>query len=216
MLTRDKTNTLNVSLPYVYVEVPAGIDKEYTFLNLYRLSGADYEVLLVSERELASPVYLSKEHSDFYLEWKELYLDGGENRYLFAVAASPLLFVLLMLGLGILSLVTLLLLNVSFWRSTPFGRQLAKWGNPDDVERDLNSSLAFPLFESGALLLTDRWLILGERRHPRNAPVLTRPDRVPSVRLIPEENEETRLLLTFSDTAERNGIVGSPLTRPPA
>ena len=204
VLTQDKASTMNVSLPYMYAEVPIGVDKEYTFLNLYRLSGADYEVLLVSKREPASPVSISMEYSDFYPEWKEAYLDGGANRYVFAASASPLPFVLFMLGVGMVLLLIFFLLHrlKPFWRATPFGKQLAKWGDPDDVERDLDAALAFPLFESGSMLLTDRWLILGERRHPQSAPILTKPDRILSARLVPDEDDETRLFLTFTDETE--------------
>ena len=201
VLTQQKANTLSVSLPYMYVEAPTGIDKEYTFLNLYRLSGADYQVLLVSKKELTSPVYISMEYSDFYSEWRDQYLDGGANRYVLAASASPLPFILFLFGLCGLLLGLLLLLYCfkPLWRATPFGRQLAKWGNPDDVERDLNAALSFPLFESGAMLLTDRWLILGDRKHPQHAPLLTKSDRVLSARLIPDEDDEIRLLLTLMD-----------------
>jgi len=199
VLTQSKTNTLSISLPYMYVEAPTGIDKEYTFLNLYRLSGADYQVLLVSTRELTSPVYVSMEYSSFYSEWRDQYLDGGANRYVFAASASPLPFILFLCGLGGLLLGLLLFLYCfkPLWRATPFGRQLAKWGDPDDVERDLNSALSFPLFESGALLLSDRWLILGERKHPQHAPLLTKSDRILSAHLIPDKDDEIQLLLTF-------------------
>lgn len=205
VLTQNKTHSMSVSLPYLYVEFPVSTEKEFTFLHLYRLSGEDYQVLLVSRKELASPVFVSMEYSDFYPEWRDLYLDSGPNRYVFAASASPRPFILFMLGLGVLLLILLLLLHCfrPFWLATPFGRQLAGWGKTNDVEHDLNAALSFPFFESGALLLTDRWLILGGRRHPHSAPILTKSDHLLSACLLPGEDEETQFFLTFlSNTGE--------------
>lgn len=208
VLTENRANTLNVSLPYLYVEAPIGVDQEHTFLNLYRLTGEDYQVLLVSKKELSSPVFVSMEYSDFYPEWKDAYLDGSTNGYVFAASASPLPFLLVMTGVGLvlLGILCLLLRLKPLWHATPFGRQLAKWGHPDDVERDLDASLAYPLFESGSLLLTDRWLILGERRHGQRPPVLTKPECLLSAQLCPEEDDETKLLLTLPGEAEEEQV----------
>jgi len=203
VLTQDKTHSLSVSLPYMYAEFPVGTEKEYTFFHFYRLSGADYQVLLVSRKELASPVFVSMAYSDFYPEWRDLYLGSGPNRYVFAASASPLPFILVMLGLALLLFLLLLLLHClrPFWLATPFGRQLAGWGHPGDVERDLNAALSYPLFENGALLLTDRWLILGGRMHPQHAPILMKPDRLLSAQLLPGEDDEAQLFLTFPGDA---------------
>lgn len=203
VVTLEQQRSLEVSLPYLYVAKPVATDREHVLYETARLvTDGGEEILLLSKAgQTISPnrLYGSVQYESLHAKWLSDLLPSA-SRVLVACQSS------LPVGLALLGLVALMALAYVLpqqtrrsLRKTPFGRQLAALGDPDDVTRLLDRELLSPLFVGTALLVTDSLVILGSREHPSKAPQLIPLSWLNAATLTRDE-DEYRLQLDFWDS----------------
>ena len=150
-LTQTQTHTLSL-MGAGYIEAPVGTSERETKRRVYRVTGADYQALLLSEGGLPeSGIVPSVRY--------ESELDAPVRE---AFGADADVFVLLT-GRGASSWTVVWALlacrRSRFWmRHTPLGRQLEAAGGFEAMLEALSAEA--PKFDCGRLALTGRWLLV--------------------------------------------------------
>lgn len=203
MVTLETQRGMDISLPYMYLEKPMSTDKQHIVYNTNRLVlDSGEEILLLTKAGQVYPperLYGSVQYNAMHEAWLAELLPSA--RRVLVACHSPTPVGIILLGLTLLMALGYFLprMTRASLSKTPFGRQLAAIGHPDDVARLLDRELLSPLFVSSSLLVTDSFVLLGNRRHPDKAPQLIPLSWISGAALT-QEDEEYRLQLDFWDS----------------
>ena len=161
-LTQTQTHTLSL-MGAGYIEAPVGTSERETKRRVYRVTGADYQALLLSEGGLPeSGIVPSVRHeSELDAPVREAF-GAGEDVFVLLTGrgasgwtvAWALLAAALVLGGALLAC-----RRSRFWmRHTPLGWQMEEAGGFEEMLEALSAEA--PKFDCGRLALTGRWLLV--------------------------------------------------------
>ena len=161
-LTQTQTHTLSL-MGAGYIEAPVGTTERETPRRVYRITGADYQALLLSEGELPeSGIVPSVRHESeldapvrgaFGADEDVFVLLTGKGTSSWTVVWA-LLAAALVLGGALLAC-----RRSRFWmRHTPLGRQLEKAGGFEAMLEAFSAET--PRFDCGKLALTGKWVLV--------------------------------------------------------
>lgn len=161
-LTETQTHTLSL-MGAGYIEAPVGTTERETKRQVYRITGADYQALLLSEGELPeSGIVPSVRHESELDEPVREAFGAGEDVFVLLTGkgTSSWTFVWALLAAALVLGGALLACRRSrFWmRHTPLGRQLEKAGGFEAMLEALSAET--PKFDCGKLALTGRWVLV--------------------------------------------------------
>lgn len=161
-LTQTQTHTLSL-MGAGYIEAPVGTSERETKRRVYRVTGADYQALLLSEGELpeGGTVPSVRYESELDAPVREAF-GAGKDVFVLLTGrgASSWTVVWALLAAALVLGGALLACRRSrFWmRHTPLGRQLEAAGGFEAMLEALSAEA--PKFDCGKLALTGRWLLV--------------------------------------------------------